>query len=278
LAQSETLINKTWDVTFGAPNDFEWVASVIDNGGNLITTGHLTINGTNTELLLTKHAPDGSLLWQKEFQPSSNTKNSGVVLDVDANDNIYVGGVTSASTNIDDFDFLILKFNSSGTEIWNKTFDGSGNGIDIPTAIIADQTKVYVSGPSKGSGTGIDYWVLKLSTFNGNISWEKRYDFAGLDDFPVSMEVDSSGNVVLIGSSAKNSLTWEMALVKYGESSGTVISEQRIVNDSLGFSMPSAMTKDPAGNFVIAGITTSNGTNFDILTVKVNNDFDVLWK
>lgn len=69
-----------------------------------------------------------------------------------------------------------------------------------------------------------------------------------------------------------------MALVKYGESSGTVISEQRIVNDSLGFSMPSAMTKDPAGNFVISGITTSNGTDFDILTVKVNNDFDVLWK
>ena len=137
-SQSETLVNKTWEHAFGAPNDYEWASSILDNAGNLITTGHTTINDTNTELLLLKQDPDGTMLWQQAFQLAQDTKNGGVALAVDASDNIYVAGVTSTSSSLSDFNFLVLKYNSGGTKIWHQTFNGTGGGADVPTGIIAN--------------------------------------------------------------------------------------------------------------------------------------------
>lgn len=277
-AQSETLVNKTWEYTFGSPNDYEWAASLLDNTGNLLTTGHTTLDGANTELLLIKQDPDGNVLWQQTFQTAQGTKNGGVSLAVDANDNIYVAGVTSTSSDLDDFNMLILKYNSNGTKIWHQTFNGTGNGADVPTAIIADQTNVYVCGASKGQNTGIDYWALKLSVSNGSVTWQNRYDYTGLDDYPVSMALDGSGNIVLTGSSAASLLNWEVATVKYASSFGTVVDENRVPNDgSLGFAKPSAIAKDASGNFIISGIKTSNGTDFDIRTIKLNSSLSVVW-
>ncbi len=277
-AQSETLVNKTWEHSFGAPNDYEWAASMLDNSGNLITTGHTTIDNSNTELLLLKHDPDGAVLWQQAFQLAQNTKNGGVALAVDASDNIYVAGVTSTSGNLNDFNFLVLKYNSGGTKIWHQTFNGTGSGTDVPTGIIANSTRVYVCGASKGSTTNMDYWALRLTASNGSLEWQKRYDYAGLDDIPANMAVDASGNVVLTGSSAASALNWEVATVKYGSSNGSLLNENRVPNDgNLGLTKPSAITKDPSGNFIVSGIKTTNGTHFDIRTVKLTSTLGVSW-
>ncbi len=278
LSQSETLVNKTWEHFFGAPNDYEWAASILDNAGNLITTGHTTLDATNTELLLIKQEPDGDVLWQQAFQVSQNTKNGGVALAVDASDNIYVAGVTSTSGNLNDFDFLVLKYSSGGTKIWHQTFNGTGSGTDVPTGIIANSTRVYVCGTSKGSTTSMDYWALRLTASNGSLEWQKRYDYAGLDDIPANMAVDASGNVVLTGSSAASALNWEVATVKYGFSNGSLLNENRVPNDgNLGLTKPSAITKDASGNFIISGIKTTNGTHFDIRTIKLTSSLGITW-
>ncbi|TAK47943.1 MAG: T9SS type A sorting domain-containing protein [Saprospiraceae bacterium] len=278
ISQSETLVNKTWEHAFGAPNDYEWASSILDNAGNLITTGHTTLDATNTELLLIKQDPDGNVLWQQAFQAAQNTKNGGVALAVDANDNIYVAGVTSTTGSLNDFNFLVLKYNSSGTKIWHQTFNGTGSGTDVQTGIIANSTRVYVCGTSKGSTTNMDYWALRLTASNGSIEWQKRYDYAGLDDIPANMAVDASGNVVLTGSSAASALNWEVATVKYGSSNGSLLNENRVPNDgSLGLTKPSAITTDGSGNFIITGIKTTNGTDFDIRTIKLSSSLGVVW-
>ncbi len=276
-AQTETLVNKTWEYSFGVPNDYEWAASALDNNGNLITAGHTALDATNTELILNKQDADGNVLWQEEFKIGDDTKNGGVALAIDANNNIYVAGVTSTSGDTEDFDFLILKYDSTGTKLWHQTFDGPGSGMDVPTGIISDASKVYVCGASRGTGTGIDYWALKLAASDGSLTWQKRYDYAGLDDYPANMALDDSGNIVLTGSSAETLLNWEVATVKYAHSAGALIGEERVGNDSLGFAQPSAIVKDPDGNFIITGTTTSNGTHFDIRTIKLKDDLDLLW-
>lgn len=206
-SQSEILVNKVWDKAFGAPGEYEWATSILDNMGNLIITGHTTVDQNNIKLILVKQSSDGAILWQEDYQLSENTKNGGVALAIDEYNDIIVGGVTSSSGNTADFDFLILKYGSEGEIIWDQAFDGAGNGVDVPIAIVAEDDQVFVCGPSEGDNTGIDFWLLKLDGSDGSQEWEERYDFAGLDDYPADMALDDSGNLVITGTSAVNLLT-----------------------------------------------------------------------
>ena len=270
------LVNKVWENTLGGPYNYAWGNSILDNSGNLLTTGHTTIDSLNTELIVAKLNPQGTILWQSTFQVNSNSKNGGVVLTADSNNNIYIGGVYSTSDDISDFDFLIVKYNSTGTKLWHKVYDGTGSGMDVPTSIIATSAGLFVSGASEGVHTGLDFWSMKLSTSTGSINWQKRYDYSGLDDYPVSM-LEASGNIIVTGSSAETALNWEIATLKYSAASGLLLGAERIGNDSLGFSQPSGIVKTHGGNFIVSGITTSNGINYDIRTVKLDSNLDLVW-
>jgi len=45
----------------------------------------------------------------------------------------------------------------------------------------------------------------------------------------------------------------------------------------LGLTKPSAITKDASGNFIISGTKTTNGTHFDIRTIKLTSTLGVAW-
>ena len=135
---SQTLVNKIWESTFGQPNEYDWSASTIDNFGDLISTGHSSIDGLNSQLLLVKQDPDGATMWANNFQFTPNTKNYGTAISSDNLGNIFVAGVTNENDLESKNDFIVLKYSSSGSESWHTKINGSGDGSDIPTKIIND--------------------------------------------------------------------------------------------------------------------------------------------
>lgn len=119
----------------------------------------------------------------------------------DKNGNVYVGGFTQSSncvftgtSNItlnagSSTDFFVAKFNSSGSVLWVKSGNGSGN--DVVTAIATDNNYVYAGGyftsnltiPSSGSvnnNGAEDMLVLKYDV-SGNIIWVEGEGGVGND-------------------------------------------------------------------------------------------------
>jgi hypothetical protein len=278
--QDRVIYNSEWESMLGNPINCEWMSSVLDNSDNVITIGN-TLNSVSgdIELYLTKQNSMGALVWDTTFS-IVNADCFGVKAAIDSQNNIFVAATSkNASTK---HDYLILKFNSYGSLVWSTQINGTGNGDDIPSGIQYSElsNSVYVTGVSQGVNSDFDYWTMSLSGSTGASNWNKRYDYAGLLDAPLSIELSSgpsAGAIIVTGVSLSSS-SQDLALLEYSGLNGAVLSENRISNAGINFYLPTAFDKDVVGNIYITGSVLSSPTNFDIKTIKIDTSFNVSWQ
>jgi hypothetical protein len=199
----------------------------VDSSGNLIACG----NVGNSNMLIAKFSPSGSLTWQKRFRDSSLGSVSAASIDTDSSDNVIFCGH-------DVFKFFVSKMASDGTVVWERVYafeQGFGATIDATDSIfVAGNDRVssvdrFIFGEidtsagapvyfreHDGSSNGVSYdiapapdgtvvtvgyvsafrgIVLKSSSVGGKI-WEKHLN--GVDPF-YSVDVDESGNIYAVG-------------------------------------------------------------------------------
>ncbi|MBD3180990.1 hypothetical protein GF312_01790, partial [Candidatus Poribacteria bacterium] len=89
-------------------------------------------------------------------------------------DNGYVVAGHTQSFGVGDLDLWVLKLDSIGDVMWQKTY----GGINRDSATSIQQTRdggYVVAGHTDSFGEGfLDIWVLKLNS-NGNLIWQKTY-------------------------------------------------------------------------------------------------------
>ena len=87
----------------------------------------------------------------------------------DSNGNVYVGGST-ASFGAGGSDVLVVKYASSGTFVWAKTWGGGGDE-GVNRIAVGPDGYIYVTGGTDSFGAGwYDVFLLKLDTY-GNLIW-----------------------------------------------------------------------------------------------------------
>jgi hypothetical protein len=119
-------------------------------------------------------------------------------LAVDDAGNVYVAGYTNTGSSDD---FVTIKYDSNGTQLWSVVFDGRGL-TDRATCLALDAAgNVYVSGYSH-SGSEEDYLTLKYDP-SGVRKWAARYNGTRyLNDRAESVVVDEWDNVYVTGRSS----------------------------------------------------------------------------
>lgn len=125
----------------------------VDNSGNIIigaVSDRDNTGSTNRDYLTIKYNNSGTQLWEQLYNGAGTGDDDLIALATDAADNIYVTGSSDLdSTATDNLDFVTIKYNSSGTTQWSKSYNGAANGDDIALAIAVDAGGyVYVSGQS----------------------------------------------------------------------------------------------------------------------------------
>ena len=99
---------------------------------------------------------------------------------IDAQGNIYISAATRTANTNDDV--MLLKYNSSGTFLWSKTYNYSFNGTEQPNDIAVDNNgNIYITGTSTRSQGSFDCLLLKFDP-NGNIIWVKRINKSNYSD------------------------------------------------------------------------------------------------
>lgn len=272
---AQVYMNRDWVQSTGVPSDIDWSASIKGND-NIIVVGNTITTSEQINILVTKYDQSGQIVWETEYNnPISNDNDYGTAVTLDANGNVYVAGASYVPAQ-ESYDFVVLKYSSSGTLLWNYTYNNTYNGNDVPTAIIVDASgNTYVTGGSEGASTQGDYCTLKINP-NGSMVWEQRYDYNNLMEVSAGIDFDNWGNIVVTGGSGKNTTTWEYATLRYSQV-GNLVSETRVEVVGAGIDQPSGITKDLNGNFYITGSTTIDGINYDIKTVKLDTDMNLVW-
>jgi len=283
--------NEQWQRTFGGSlNDF--FMSVIETNDGYIVVGNTYSSdfdityGTNgfNDGLIVKYDSNGNLLWHKTFGGSSYEAFYSIV-DAD-NGNFVVAGVTY-SNNIDitdgnngSGDSIIVMFDETGREIWQRTIGGSESELLWSIVKTSDDCFISVGDTSSndydiddsynGSGDGL---IIKIDYY-GEVLWLKTMGGSNLDSFTYVTE-KSDGSYLVAGYTSSNDFdivdgnngSSDGLIVRY-DSSGNMLSQITYGGSKGDFLYYINETKD--GGFIVLGDTFSN--DFDIINYYGKGD------
>ncbi|MBL8008056.1 MAG: SBBP repeat-containing protein [Ignavibacteria bacterium] len=270
--------NEEWVWRYnGAGNSVDIPSSVsADLNGNCYVTGSTFGNGTSFDCVTIKYSSDGTQEWINIYNGPGNSNDAGNYISADNYGNVYVTGESfGVSSN---FDYVTIKYNSSGNEIWNRRYNTSLNARDIGRALVIDGSEnVIVTGESVGSGTNSDYATIKYDS-SGTELWVNRYTgpASSSPDEARAITSDENGNIIVTGISVGNLTSYDFATVKYS-SAGTELWVQRYNGPSNSFDEASSVTTDNQGNVYVSGLSFNTGTMDDLVVIKYNPDGAQQW-
>jgi len=278
--------NELWVARYTGPEDGEDYARAIavDGSGNVYVTGYIWNSGepfTRNDYATIKYDPNGNELWVRIFDGLSQPDflyDEASAIAVDAYGNVYVTGRRAyGSIFAYDYDYLTIKYDSSGNLLWARTYDGLGEDDDEALAITIDGSgNVYVTGASEGDGTFYDYATIKYDP-NGNPLWLRRYNGPENDgDQAGAIAVDGSGNVYVTGVSGGAGTMGDYATIKY-DSNGDELWVSRYDGPGNATDWPSAIAIDGSGDVYVTGRSEGDWTGQDYATIKYDTNGNELW-
>jgi len=212
------------EIVWVATSEFEGTACAIAiNDGSIYVTGYGWGDGL-WDYFTVKYSSSGVAQWTKTYDGPASLYDFPQAIAVDDVGNVYVTGKSKElEAGNERWDYATIKYGPDGDELWCQRYNGPGNHDDEARAIAVDGSgNVYVTGYSRGSGTGPDYATIKYDP-NGATLWEKRYNGQGGphvgSDYAYDIVVDGSGNIYVTGYSY-DSYGWlyvDYATIKYSE-------------------------------------------------------------
>ncbi|MEO8664592.1 MAG: SBBP repeat-containing protein, partial [Ignavibacteria bacterium] len=211
----------------------------IDPAGNVIVTCDFGFN-----ILTIKYDPEGNRLWRTYYTGIAGDHYDEVTgVDTDLSGNIFITG--NSDRSVSDRDFLTLKYDINGNQLWEKFYNGSGNDGDYSNDIHVDNAgNCYITGTAYQTGFHTDIATIKYNTA-GVQQWSITFDGENNtdNDYGNAIVVDSSGNVIVTGLASRPAGHGDdFATVKFSQASSSVLNMTAYIQ---GF-------YDPGSNSMIA--------------------------
>ena len=245
----------------------------VDDAGNVYVTGHSYKIHEGYNILTIKYNSAGTLQWLKRYDNIDSYSDEAVGVAVDGTGNVYVAGYSVIAGG--DWDYVTIKYNSSGTEMWTRKYDGPGHGYDKVKGLVLDASgNIYVTGYSAGDGTAWDFATIKYNGA-GWVQWVKRYDGPKGNDYDeaTAIAVDAIGNVYVTGFSSISeiqNMRYEYTTIKYNIT-GTEQWVQKFDGGNFHMGHPTSITLDGSGNTYITGLFRITDTTSEIGTIKYSS-------
>ncbi|HUX98869.1 MAG TPA: SBBP repeat-containing protein, partial [Candidatus Deferrimicrobium sp.] len=166
LIKSDPSGNPLW-TKYWVGDGVELVEGIaVDGSGNIYITGQTSSYGSGIlNLFLLKYNSGGTKLWNYTWSHASKISNGHDIV-FDGSDNVYVVGSTN---HLGTYDLVVIKYNSTGTELWNTTWGGVANS-EYGWGIAIDGSTLYVAGGTKSYGSGgVDLALIKISATTGAV-------------------------------------------------------------------------------------------------------------
>ena len=214
--------SERWVARYDGPAMTDMAADIVlDPYGNPIVTG--SSNGgevTEDDFLTIKYdLRNGAEMWAHRQVAFNYGDDYATAMATDGY-GIYVTGMSQDS--VGDFDYLTVKYDLQGNELWEDRYDGPGDSIDTPSALMLRWGNPIVTGGSWGVDTQYDYATIMYDT-DGNVLWVARYDGPlHQQDYPYGLSFNGDGEIYVTGTldGWDNFVSGDYFTVKYTEDGG----------------------------------------------------------
>lgn len=271
LSSTPTALKLLWNKTYGGTReDTAYSTDKTPDGGFVLTGYTYSFGGDNADFWLVKTDCFGNMEWNKTYGGTGNDAAHSVI-------RIEDGGYAILGTT-DSFgeggtDFRLVKTDSSGNMLWNRTYGGASND-DAWSIKETIDGGFALAGWTASLGAGIgDFWLIKTDQY-GNALWNKTYGGGFFEAANCVQQTTDDGYALLgttysfgdggadfwlVKTDAAGNEQWNKT---YG---GTA--------DDFGFSLV-----ETEGGYALVGSTSSFGEGvYDFLMVKTDQLGDILW-
>ncbi len=265
-----------WEKNYGgSKSDYVYSVQQTEDGGYIIAgnsnsdDGDIGNNYGSYDAWIFKLNSDGNLEWENNYG-GSDLDHINQVQQTEDGGYILAGWTQSNDGNIGDnygeYDAWIIKLNTSGNLLWEKSYGGSS--LDYAHSIQQTTDYGYIVGGWTQSNDGdigdnygeYDAWVIKLDN-EGTLLWEKSYG-GSKSDYTYSIQQTEDGGYIAAGKSASddgdvndNYGQWDVWVFKL-DSEGNLEWENNYGGSSLDYAYSVQQTED--GSYIFAGHTASS--------------------
>ncbi len=224
-----------------------------------------------------------SYTWNLTFSNPSNDLGEAVAIDNKLN--IIAVGTTQLGDFGSPYKGLIVKYNQSGYQLWNRTYTLYGKSTDQLYDVIVDRyDNIYAVGRAEKSSGNFDIWIIKTDR-DGNLLWQKNHSSIYMDEghgivfnntygneYPI--EVEGTYNPVIAARNDKEILT-----AKYNRSNGALLWKSNFKRGKQ-VDYGRGITVDVEGNLYVVGEFNKFASGFgdhDIVLLKYDNTGYLVW-
>ena len=275
-----------WDQSYGGSEDdlLQDLRRTRDGGFVLVGESYSQANGNKTspnrgggDFWMVRIDAMGNKLWDRTFGGSANELLWSVLETSDGG--FLLGGSSFSSNNgtrtsalLGGNDFWIVRTDSEGNPLWDRSFGGSGDDYILSLSQTADggfaagggSTSVNNGNKSSPNFGGIDYWIVRMDAA-GTKLWDRSFGGSGNDEL-FALHSTPDGGFVLAGrsNSAANGnktsaiLGGDDAWIVRLDSSGNKIWDHTFGGSGDDRALSLAVTDDEG--FIFGGFSTSSPT------------------
>ena len=251
---------------------YAWFLQPTSDGGYIMSG-----NSTNG-IVVVKADQCGNALWGKRYSNSTGVDRTQKTIRETSDGGYLIGGFSTSFGNA--YQDLLIKTDSNGTPIWNKTYGGARNeylGWITPTTVSPGYMLVGWNNTSSG-----DYDALLIKTDpNGTTQWARTYNgTAAKHDVPLTVQELSNGSYVMVGWTNSFSSSNEDIFLMGLSSTGTINWQKYYTYASSRTEKPRNVLPTSDGGWIIAAQTNTfeaSNTSNDSLVIKTNATGTISW-
>jgi dienelactone hydrolase len=217
-------------------------------------------------------AATGSPLWSKRYNGLGNVDDYGTSVGVSPDGTrVFVTGYSYGGTI--NYDYATVAYDAStGSELWNRRFDGTDHSADEADSLVVDPSgsRIYVTGYADMGGSGNDYVTQAYDAATGTPIWGKSYNGTGNNsDYALSIAIAPNGSRLFVtGRSYGVSTGYDFATIAINPATGASLWLRRYNNPAgNGSDYGESVTVSPDSSKVyVTGYTLGGSTSYDYAT------------
>jgi uncharacterized delta-60 repeat protein len=212
--------------------------------------------------------------WERRYESPGGDAEAVQAMAVGSDGSALVTGFSIGPAGAD---YLTVKYDSDGNQLWAARYNGPENGHDFAADIAVDLTgNAFVTGRSWGGTSGVDIVTVKYDPA-GNEVWSARFNTPdNLEDAGRAITVDDDGNVYVAGFTIAAPYNPDFITIHYTPS-GTQLWTARYDGPVDGVDEAVDVAVDTAGRVYVTGTSTLSGANTDFATIKYDTNGAPLW-
>jgi len=273
--------NQQWIKTVGGPLPDYANSCLETSDGHYLVCGYTYSSGAgDADVLVFKTDTLGNMIWSKTFGGTGFETGKSIC---ETSDGKYlVFGYTESYGNGIDDEYL-LKLDTAGNLIWQKTFGNIES--DMGNFVIESSDGDYILAGNAGNRTInllLGWWgdrdasLRKVDT-NGNLIWEKRYNFSTSQQWGNAVTETFDHDFMIAGNNdITNSELLNVYLIK-SDSAG-VKKWTRSFGEGTYYDYGNSISPTSDSCFLICGTTKSIPNGNDVYLIKVNKNGSLMEK